>query len=948
MANQWTRRQFVGGSASLVAAAGLSLPRGASAAEPDAVCTLENDYLKYVIGKDGRNFQFADKQTGTDCCARQPGAGFARVKVGGKYHQASSARLADGRLAVEFGPSGVRAVLEPTVHKHYLVLEVVACEGEGVEELVLVDVPLTLQGSPEEPFAACALALNLRTNVAELPRANTRLRATCYARFGLAGAKVAIIGCPQDQLRPVMQEVVTEAKDLPKSPIGGPWALGQPINQGSYLFNFGNMSLEKTDAWIELAQRLGMNQIDFHGGNSFRFGDCRPNPKTYPDGLASLKAVIDKLHGAGIAAGLHTYAFFINKSCPWVTPAPDPRLAKDATFTLAEDLAPESDAVAVAEPTDAMSTITGFFVRNSVTLRIDDELITYGGVAKEPPFAFTSCKRGAYGTRVAAHAKGAQVHHLKECFGLFVPDPDSTLLAEVAARTAEAFNTCGFDMMYLDALDGSDVLGGRENAWHYGSKFVFELWKRLERPALMEMSTFHHHLWYVRSRYVAWDHPNRSHKKFIDVHCEANERNRRMFLPGELGWWALKSWTGPQGEPTHTDDIEYLMAKCLGTDTGFALMGISPENVGSVPALPRLADIIRRYEELRHSGRVPEATKARLRAPGDEFRLLGSLQEGWQFQPVEYDKHKVLGADGPTSTWTVTNRFHAQPAAIRIEALMAAGPYDDPGNVTLADFASADDFPARAAAPGVTGELAPSDTQLKIGPVSGCLAASNARAGRDATWVKWEKTFDPPLDLHAHQALGVWVHGDGQGEVLNFQLQSPTHIVRAHGEHYVIVDFTGWRYFELIEPEGERYADYRWPYGNIYSIYRSSVNFRHVEKLGLWLNHLPPKGKATCYLSPIRAMPVVKTKLTNPKLTIGDRTLLFPVEIESGSYLEFHAQDDCKLYGPQGELIREVVPQGAPPLVQPGPNQAAFHADTRPGLSARAQVSVVSCGEPFV
>ena len=134
----------------------------------------------------------------------------------------------------------------------------------------------------------------------------------------------------------------------------------------------------------------------------------------------------------------------------------------------------------------------------------------------------------------------------------------------------------------------------------------------------------------------------------------------------------------------------------------------------------------------------------------------------------------------------------------------------------------------------------------------------------------------------------------------------------------------------FIEPEGERYADYRWPYGNIYSIYRSSVNFRHVVKLGLWLNHLPPKGKATCYLSPIRAMPVVKTKLTNPKLTIGDRTLLFPVEIESGSYLEFHAQDDCKLYGPQGELIREVVPQGAPPLVQPGPNQAAFHADTDP------------------
>ena len=30
-----------------------------------------------------------------------------------------------------------------------------------------------------------------------------------------------------------------------------------------------------------------VNQIDFHGGTSFRFGDCQPNPKTYPHGFES-------------------------------------------------------------------------------------------------------------------------------------------------------------------------------------------------------------------------------------------------------------------------------------------------------------------------------------------------------------------------------------------------------------------------------------------------------------------------------------------------------------------------------------------------------------------------------------------------------------------------------------------------------------------------------------
>ena len=79
-----------------------------------------------------------------------------------------------------------------------------------------------------------------------------------------------------------------------------------------------------------------------------------------------------------------------------------------------------------------------------------------------PPYAFTSCARGAYGTRAEAHAQGAKVHHLKECFGLFLPDVNSTLFSEVAAKTAETFNECGFDMMYLDALDGDDSGRGRE------------------------------------------------------------------------------------------------------------------------------------------------------------------------------------------------------------------------------------------------------------------------------------------------------------------------------------------------------------------------------------------------------------------------------------------------------------------------------------------------------
>ncbi len=923
----------------------LSVGLPAGGAEPKLACTLQTEHVQWTIGIDGRSLAWVDRGDQQDYCpASHPPV--ATVKKAGTYHAATAAALKDGLLELQFGDSGVQAVLRFTAKPRYLLVEVVSLAGEGAEELVFVDLPLTLKGQPGEPLAACALALNLRTKVNELPQPSSRLRAACYPRFGFAGAQVALIGCPPDKLREVMQEVVSGADELPKSPLGGPWALGQPINQGSYLFNFADMSEDKVEDWIKLAKRLGMTQIDFHGGTSFRFGDCRPNPTTYPRGFDSLKAVIDRLHAAGIAAGLHTYAFFIAKDCPWVTPVPDPRLAKDAVFTLAQPLTAEAAVVPVLESTEQMSAITGFFVRNGVTLQIDDELITYTGVTKQAPFQFTGCRRGACGTRVAAHAQGANVRHLKECFGLFVPDADSTLLAEVAGKTAEAYNRCGFDMIYLDALDGEDILGGPENGWHYGSKFAFEIFQRLQKPALMEMSTFHHHLWYIRSRYCAWDHPTRSHKRFIDIHLEDNHRNRRMFMPGEFGWWALKSWTGAQGERTFPDDIEYLMGKCLGMDTGMAMMGIDPGNVDKIPALPGLADIIRRYEDLRHSGQVPASIKESLSQPGSEFTLIGDLAGGWQFRPAQYAKHRIEAGEW-SRVWRVENTFARQPARLRIEALMSAGPYDAPGNIPVADFTKPEQFSSTSAAGDFRAELKASQDQIKTGGASGLYAATNSGATPRGAWTRVERPFDPPLDLSQHQALGLWVYGDGQQQVVNLQLRSPTHVSHGIGDHYIPIDFTGWRYFELIEPEGERHAQYAWPYGGIYSIYRESVAYGQVASLGLWYNNLPPGKRAACYLSPIQALPLVSTKLVRPAVSIAGQRIVFPVEIESGCYLECNSADDCQLYGPQGQLLRAVVPEGEIPSLEPGANDVRFECGPSAEVSPRANVTVISFGNPL-
>ena len=532
--------------------------------------------------------------------------------------------------------------------------------------------------------------------------------------------------------------------------------------------------------------------------------------------------------------------------------------------------------------------------------------------------------------------------------GRFLPDGDSTLFTEVAAKTAELYNKAGFDMIYLDALDGGDAVAGRENAWHYQSKFTFEIFKRLDRPAIMEMSTFHHHLWYVRSRMGAWDHPNRSHKRFIDLHCRANASLERQFLPGNLGWWAFKTWQGPMGEPTHTDDIEYLAGKALGNDYGLSLMGINPANVDSIPALPRLAAIVRRYEALRHANYFNDAVKDRLRTPAEEYALLQDEEGEWRFRPVRYDKHRFEGSAPRSQQWTVNNQFEKQPLRLRIEALSGLAAYDNPDAIVLADFGNEDQFTDRAHQPGVSAAFDSTTEQLKAGSQSGRFTATNSTETRTRAWCKVGKKFSPPINLSGHEGLGLWVYGDGQGQVLNLQQTSPSHLSHGIADHYITIDFKGWRYFALLEPEGARHADYSWPYGGHYAIYRESIRANQVETLSLWYNDLPTKDTVTCYVSPIRALPVAPATLRNPTIQLGDRKLRFPVAIETGQYLEFRGLDDCRLYGKKGEEISKVTPQGDIPMLKPGKNELRLTEDTdKEGILSRAQVTVITQGPSF-
>jgi hypothetical protein len=296
----------------------------------------------------------------------------------------------------------------------------------------------------------------------------------------------------------------------------------------------------------------------------------------------------------------------------------------------------------------------------------------------------------------------------------------------------------------------------------------------------------------------------------------------------------------------------------------------------------------------------------------------------------------------------VENPFHEQPVRFRLEILMAAGSYDDPNNIVLADLSEPNQSAAapRTAA-GVTASL--TRTPDGTGQIGVFAATNSGQVPRNAAWARLDRKLESCLNLKGREAVGVWVEGNGQGQIIAVRLESPRHIAYgAVADRYIAVDFTGRRQFTLVETESARWSDYVWNDGKgLYNAYRETVDFGTIESVSIWYNNLPEGQEARCAIGPVKALSMAACTVKNPAIAVNGRTVLLPVEMPSGSYLEFHSDDDCMLYGRNGEVIANVSPEGRSPLLRTGPNQIQFSCASADGPAPRVRLTVVPQGQPL-
>jgi len=378
-------------------------------------------------------------------------------------------------------------------------------------------------------------------------------------------------------------------------------------------------------------------------------------------------------------------------------------------------------------------------------------------------------------------------------FGRFVPGAETPLFREIAKKTAEIVNECDFDGIYFDAIDGADILGDPEDAWYYGTWFVFEVAKHLKRPVGMEMSSMKHHWWHYRSRWQAWDRPVRGYKRFIDIHTAAiktkemehgvwnghlplinryaKAENGGLLLPLHLGWWGNQTWDPPQVEPTFPDDIEYLCCKMIGNNAGLSMLGgADKKTVEKTPLLNRLFPLIKQYETMRHQNYFNDSIRALLRVPEKEFTLFRGKEGTWDLRPIVYEKHKVTGLNDPTSHWKIRNEFASQPVRLRIELLMSVKSIDDQQNIILTGFHDQKEFAYNKAAEGVTGKIMISKEKLNNkGAVAVFSARSTGASPREGSWICMEKKFEPWLQ----EAIILSKSTSKDGVALNWSSLNP-------------------------------------------------------------------------------------------------------------------------------------------------------------------------------
>ncbi|MCK5802787.1 MAG: hypothetical protein KAI66_08145, partial [Lentisphaeria bacterium] len=483
----------------------------------------------------------------------------------------------------------------------------------------------------------------------------------------------------------------------------------------------------------------------------------------------------------------------------------------------------------------------------------------------------------------------------------------------------------------------------------------WKIFERLQGGGVTEASQWGHNSWWFHSRLGAWDHPVWAMRRNHDAHVAQSLRFRKADLvQPQLGWWAPRGPT-PGARGHFPDEMEYFGAKNLSLDGPMSIQGVSPIGRPWNARIDEMFTILGWYERMRLSRYFVEQDTAVLGEPKKDFRLRMNDRGVWQLTPLNLDLHRISAVGNGSENWTARNPYGEQVFRARVEALYSVNPANDSQSSVLADFSDLTTINAKRSAGGVTQKLVVEETDTRGGARNLRIVATNSGTSANGAWTFLGTDYPHPYhSMKGGEALGLWVKGDGSGALLNVQVQTPYVYHGAVSEHYVDLDFTGWRYVELLlrERDADRMGNYKWPYSTSAASHancRSAIKTSALSSVRVYLNAIPVGGKVDVVISPILSLTQRKVDFSDLALTVNGKRMVLPVKMQSGHYLELEGVEECAHYDERGELVKRFAPtcpDGAP-VLKSGENSIGFTGKGPEGIHLRADVAVLSLGKPF-
>jgi hypothetical protein len=899
---------------------------------------LKTDSLVYVIGEDGLNRSVKDRIRGNEYLkAPSP---FMSILKDDRSAYSSSVTFDQGVLSVKFGDSGVDARVRVVALRSFLTFELISISDHSVSLVELTNLPLrlnkyigvTLASCRDDEYAVAAIPLNMETHSSA---AKAVLTVEADRRVLLEGTKFALVGCPTTKLLDRIERIELDY-GLPHPTLGRVWARRSPEQQRSYLFC--DLKESTAEAMIDYAKSGGFGSIVVYGGvwNATQ-GSYGVNLLNFPGGEAGLREVSRKIHSADLKFGMHNLDMVVDKTDPLVSPVPANgfMMYPERRRTLGTDIGPGETFIPItASPVGLLGKgdKSRFAGRD---LRIGDEIISYDDLKTTPPFGYSGCRRGAYGTRAASHPSGSAIENFSEFIGFYRPDIQSALYDRVAQAEAAALDKFAFDYIYPDGAGES--LGSWPNGpeWYIYNLQISKLFRYTKREVLWAHAPITDYSWHIFSRGNTTDAVYTGMIQHFDRVSVAGARVSFADLqPFEFGWFGFFT-SGPDVQATRPREMEYAWSKALAYGAAMSL----ETDKAALDHNGRTSEIfarIKAWEELKRRANFPQRVRDRIKTPGAEFELAKGGRGQWQIRPVTYSPERFVAGN---DRWIFENPYPDQSLSVTMEAVPSLAPFGASGNIPLLETGRLNQetsgsgplgSPVRQTE-GLSFDLNPEADGFQVAAANKSLNPSG--------WGCAEIILDGPHDLREHRALGTWVEGDGSGAYLHFVVEDAGRwSVR---DYYVRLDFKGRRYVEMRDSAKGEVYDFVFPFSNYWAI--RGIDFKTISRVYVFLTGIPAGGMAKARFGRVEALQEEPRAVENANLAINGHSVSFPARLQSGWYLEYAGTGNARVFDANGFEQSVVRPRLRTQVIRKGVNEISFQCDG----CGPVKVTLATHGEPL-